>query len=876
MNHHSQNPEDYLDQFGLTEFRPGQRDVIDAVLAGEHCLCIMPTGGGKSLCYQLPSVMRAGVTLVVSPLIALMKDQVDQLQQMGIAASFINSSLSMAEASDRMDRMVADDFDLMYIAPERFRSPRFMEALHQTNVQLLAIDEAHCISEWGHDFRHDYTRLGKFRQQMGHPQTIALTATATSDVRDDVIKQLEVESPQVFIAGFARPNLNYQVEPYVSAFEKREALVEYLNKTAGTGIIYASTRKGCDEIAEQISEETNKRIVVYHAGLVGEQRKAVQECFMSGQADVVVATNAFGMGINKADVRFVLHFNLPGTLEAYYQEAGRAGRDGLPSECVLMYSASDRYIQEFFIDNANPPPEAIAAVYEFLRHHPADPIELTLDDLKSELGLSIGAEGIGVCERLLEKAGVLERLEPNRNMAIVRINSELTSLVDLLPKTSKNKRRVLQKIEKHVGSRRYENVYFRPHEFINALEMTPTAFSKAIRELTSLEAFDFVPPFRGRAVRMIRRDLEFTELNLDFAGLQARRDSNYEKLEQMVAYAQTTGCRQEQILAYFGEKATRACGNCDNCETYRYAASTSATSSNPAAMPEDDSGVVETVRIILSGVARSRSRFGKSIIAAMLCGSQASKVKKWKLDELSTFGLLGHLRQTDVSTIIDAMVRARLLDQNNVDKFRPVLLLTDYGLEVMRGTSPLRSFRLPGNVLDLISRPESPKSAVRNNDQPSEPASDGKSKIDDSEDLSHVEAGDCSDGSGVTSAGSRIRTDVSHPVMPEMNANLAAGIQQDATVDAASPVYYWTWRLLQDGYSWNECLVIRQINTETAVDHLNQADDAGWEVDPNWVLSDEEFHSIGKLNPQQLDGVAASLMQRAQLFAKWKKRSNSE
>ena len=174
MNHHSQNPEDYLDQFGLTEFRPGQRDVIDAVLAGEHCLCIMPTGGGKSLCYQLPSVMRAGVTLVVSPLIALMKDQVDQLQQMGIAASFINSSLSMAEASDRMDRMVADDFDLMYIAPERFRSPRFMEALHQTNVQLLAIDEAHCISEWGHDFRHDYTRLGKFRQQMGHPQTIAL------------------------------------------------------------------------------------------------------------------------------------------------------------------------------------------------------------------------------------------------------------------------------------------------------------------------------------------------------------------------------------------------------------------------------------------------------------------------------------------------------------------------------------------------------------------------------------------------------------------------------------------------------------------------------------------------------------------------------
>ena len=352
-------PEAFLARFGLDRFRPGQKEVISAVLSGEDCLCIMPTGGGKSLCYQLPAVAREGVTLVVSPLIALMKDQVDALQLRGISAEYINSSISAGEQAERLDRLTSGRYDLFYIAPERFRSPRFIEALRETKIQLLAIDEAHCISEWGHDFRHDYARLGEHRQRLGNPQTIALTATATVDVREDVVKQLRLVAPKTFVAGFARDNLHYVVEARYAKRDKELALLDYLARVSGTVIIYASTRKGCAEVHELIAARTTRRSAVYHAGLMPDERRKIQEAFMRGQAEIVVATNAFGMGIDKADVRMVLHYNMPGTLEAYYQEAGRAGRDGRQSQCVLLYSPRDRYIQEFFIDSAYPPRDVI-------------------------------------------------------------------------------------------------------------------------------------------------------------------------------------------------------------------------------------------------------------------------------------------------------------------------------------------------------------------------------------------------------------------------------------------------------------------------------------------------------------------------------------
>jgi ATP-dependent DNA helicase RecQ len=414
--------ESHLAHFGLQSFRPGQREVIEAVLAGQDCLCIMPTGGGKSLCYQLPSVVRHGTTLVVSPLIALMKDQVDTLTARGLRATFINSSLSLEESRDRMARMTAGEYDLVYIAPERLRNRSFQEAVAATKVQLLAVDEAHCISEWGHDFRPDYARLGQFRERLGNPQTIALTATATPIVRKDIVELLRLREPQVFITGFARPNLHFEVRNLWSKSLKFQNLVEFLDETPGAGIIYGATRKRCEEIAEELSAlKLKRKIKPYHAGLEPDRRRTVQEEFMSGQVPVIAATNAFGMGIDKADLRFVVHFDMPGSLEAYYQEAGRAGRDGLDSHCLLLFNERDRELQEWFIENSYPPRETIEKVYNFLRKIDADPIQLTLQEVKEELGLDTSNEGVAACEKILEKAGALERLDTRQNMASVRL-----------------------------------------------------------------------------------------------------------------------------------------------------------------------------------------------------------------------------------------------------------------------------------------------------------------------------------------------------------------------------------------------------------------------------------------------------------------------
>ena len=401
-NERQNHIEEQLAAFALDSFRPGQKEVITAILSGQDCLCIMPTGGGKSLCYQLPAIIQEGVTLVVSPLIALMKDQVDAMRELGIRATLINSTLDVGEQNSRLAEMARSRYDLVYIAPERLRNPRFLEAVADTSVQMLAVDEAHCISQWGHDFRPDYARLGEFRKRLGDPPTIALTATATPTVRKDIMKLLALRRPSVFITGFARPNLHFEVISAWNNGVKDEALLDFLHETPGAGIIYASTRRRCDELAELLRTVIERKIGIYHAGMLLEDRREVQEAFMRGDTQIIVATNAFGMGIDKADLRFVVHYNMPGSLEAYYQEAGRAGRDGDPSRCLLLYTSSDRHIQEFFIENAYPSRDDSRPRLPISVCADEDPIEITQQDLKERLSLEIGGEGIGACEQLLE------------------------------------------------------------------------------------------------------------------------------------------------------------------------------------------------------------------------------------------------------------------------------------------------------------------------------------------------------------------------------------------------------------------------------------------------------------------------------------------
>ena len=335
------------DSFGYSSFRPYQEDIVSAALAGRDVLALLPTGGGKSLCFQLPAVLGQGLTLVISPLIALMKDQVDALQQNGVEATFLNSSLDSDDARERYRGLWRNQYRLLYVAPERLFQPSFMKSLGEWPVERVAIDEAHCISEWGHDFRPEYRRLVELRERFPKIPFMALTATATERVRKDIVAQLHLKDPFVSIGSFNRPNLAYRVIPKARPADQVRHLVA--THRGGAGIVYCASRRAAESVAESL-RDANIPAKPYHAGLSDHDRSKNQEAFVRDRVQVICATVAFGMGIDKPNVRFVIHHDLPKNVEGYYQETGRAGRDGLASECVLLFSASDVAKQLGFIE----------------------------------------------------------------------------------------------------------------------------------------------------------------------------------------------------------------------------------------------------------------------------------------------------------------------------------------------------------------------------------------------------------------------------------------------------------------------------------------------------------------------------------------------
>lgn len=699
-----------LSRFGLQSFRPGQREVIESIVAGNDCMCVMPTGGGKSLCYQLPSVIRPGLTIVVSPLIALMKDQVDGLGRRGIPAALINSTLSQSEQQQRLQDVAAGKYQLVYVAPERLRNNRFLEAIRATPIQLLAIDEAHCISQWGHDFRPDYARIGRFREWLGGVQTVALTATATPRVREDIVKVLGLRKPKQFMSGFARPNLHFGVVTRPNDREKDEELERFLKGMHGSGIIYAATRKRCEALVEWIGSKLKIPVGAYHAGLMSDQRRVIQERFMKNDLRIIVATNAFGMGIDKPDLRFVIHYNMPGSLEAYYQEAGRAGRDGEQSVCVMLYSFQDRHIQEFFIDNNYPSKELIGKVYDFLAAREEDPVELTQEEIRDALGENVSPEAIGSSLQVLGRTGVLERLEMGGGLAMVRIDSQLPTLIDQLPREARVQRKVLRVIERAVGDRRGEQVFVHPRWLLQATELERDPLLRALRELCKLEGVDYVPPFRGRAVHFLRRGIAFHDLDIDFPALDELKRAEYDRLNQVVNYAQSPLCRQATILSYFGDTSANHCGQCDRCgrspgwpqlklpkldspATNPNSAGANAAEPQPGGQPSSHSagqggGVQKSaagrgalneeqkllvLEDIIRAVERIHGRIGKILLAQYLCGSQNSKLQKLNLHRLSGFGILIGFRQTDGVELIEFLLTTGLLRQQEVNRNRPTV-----------------------------------------------------------------------------------------------------------------------------------------------------------------------------------------------------------
>ncbi len=386
--------------FGYTSFRPLQREICEATLAGQDVFALLPTGGGKSLCFQLPALVRPGLTVVVSPLIALMKDQVDQLVASGVAATFLNSSLGAAESRRRLRGLHQGEYKLLYAAPERLMLEGWQENLKSWNVTCLAIDEAHCVSEWGHDFRPEFRQLAKLRAVLPDVPLMALTATATARVRTDIITHLKLREPVTFVASFNRPNLTYRVIPKDQPLKQ---VIEFVRKRESeSGIIYCASRAATERVAESLAGRGFSALP-YHAGLTAEERSRHQEQFLRDDTRIICATIAFGMGINKPNVRWIIHHDLPKNIEGYYQETGRAGRDGLPGDCLLLFSAGDIAKQTHFLDEiTNEQEQQVARAQLRQIVHYAESAGCRRAELLEYFGEKFPLDNCGACDNCLE------------------------------------------------------------------------------------------------------------------------------------------------------------------------------------------------------------------------------------------------------------------------------------------------------------------------------------------------------------------------------------------------------------------------------------------------------------------------------------------
>ncbi len=653
--------------FGFAEFREGQQEVIAAILEGKDAVVVMPTGSGKSLCYQLPAMIFGGATVVVSPLIALMKDQVDALKARDLPATFINSSIAEREQWSRIEALRRGEFKLVYVAPERFRSSRFLEALKSISVTLFAVDEAHCISTWGHDFRPDYLRLKRVIETLNEArgagrgtQTLALTATATPYVRSDIIQQLGLTKPETFVSGFDRPNLTIDV---IHTEKEREkvARIKRLAKTHdGSGIIYTATRKAVEQVATQLKAQ-GLSVSAYHAGMGDSVRVRAQEDFMTGRTQMIVATNAFGMGIDKPDIRFVAHYQMPGSIEAYYQEIGRAGRDGLPSSCVLLFNYADKNTHDFFIEGSYPTAENIRNVYQALVSTGLKRIELSASEIAKRSGVR-NDMAVNSCLYLLERAGHIQRLAAVANASGQRTPSGPPWAVDAGPGNT----------GASVGS---------------AGLTRDTTSRNSSRRNRSIIMLDSVPA---------------TKLRVTPADVERRAALERRKLREMIEFCYTEYCYRAHILDYFGDRHhARKCGACGNCSPSAAAnaplaaeemlTSTTATvrrsrertaysvAPAPRALTEDEN---LRVRKILACATRMKGRFGKHVLASTLRGSAAKNVMQARLNELSTYGLLKDMRQDDILHYIDALCAAQCLRVSTGEY--PTVSITEFGDRVMR------------------------------------------------------------------------------------------------------------------------------------------------------------------------------------------------
>ena len=552
--------------WGYSSFRPGQEAIIEAVLDGRDVMGILPTGGGKSLCYQVPAVLFDGLTLVVSPLIALMQDQVEGLERRGIRAAALNSALSRRQREQCLVNAEHGLYDVLYVAPERLTMTMFQARASELDVALLAVDEAHCVSEWGHHFRPDYKEIAPAREALGNPPMLAVTATATPEVRTDVQALLQLEEPKIVVQGFDRPNLVWSV---FQTANKRDKLRDVLQGVPGCGIVYASTRRNVEMWTDWLQDE-GVSAAGYHGGMAPDDRSTAQQQWIQDEVRVMVATNAFGMGIDKPDVRFVVHVDLPSSLEAYYQEAGRAGRDGERAYAVLLYQPPDVDTQEALIESGHPSVQEIQSVYSAvcnvgqvpLGSEPDSP--LTVDMNAVQRVTDLHASKIRTAIDMLERADAWTRLPNRRHRGWIRFRQAASSVRSYARQQSNTALQdfVLTLI-RFVHAEAYASWWpLDMKRLERRMELPRSRIRKGLDYLAERGLLQWRPP--GRAIHLEMQHPRAKQWPVPGEAVAEARERAEARLDAMIAYAESDSCRRRQLLAYFGE-ASDPCGHCDVC-----------------------------------------------------------------------------------------------------------------------------------------------------------------------------------------------------------------------------------------------------------------------------------------------------------------------
>ena len=635
--------------FGYSKFRVNQEEIINAILDKNNVLAVLPTGAGKSICYQIPSLISPNFSIVISPLIALMKDQVDSLNKNGEIAAFINSTMSFHEVEEVLHKISFGQIKLLYVAPERLENIAFAERIKNLSPYYLFVDEAHCISEWGHNFRPSYRKIKEFVDFVGINRISGFTATATTEVVHDITKQLGFKDHKLFVRGFERDNL------YLNVFvtkNKKDKCYELIKQFKTPAIIYTASRKNAEDISDHLNFK-GVNTAYYHAGLGSIERKKIQEDFLNDKLPVIAATNAFGMGIDKKDIRLIIHYNTPGSIENYYQEIGRAGRDGNRADVFLLHDDYDINIQNFFLSNSHPDKELIQNIYSAICDYGKiavgnisdKEIPLNYDYISSYLKKRLNKGLIFSAIRFLENAGYLKLLSEYNNKPTLQFVSDSNKLKNFIKKTSNLilREAVLMLLREYGSNLFNEKIKIPMSEMIRRLDVTNKELEDAFTTLDNLGFAIYSTPIGKDNVKLITPRVKSSSLKLDYKLINESYIRMRKKIDSMVDYVFTNECRFKFILDYFGEDVEEySCGKCDICV-------------DPSILTDTSSEYVK--ELVLRTIRESNKHLHEASLLIILKGNS----KTGNYSNYNTYGSCANYDKNDLKNIIQQLISEGLI-----------------------------------------------------------------------------------------------------------------------------------------------------------------------------------------------------------------------